>query len=75
MDNLMSRIAIKVFLNDEWLLLLQIAQDDNRSGERLYICSRFRAQCLDDEYVWNSAAGEGRTAVWRVNPTVEISDS
>lgn len=66
MDNFDESDSDKVFLNDEWLGCYSDCPDDNRSVKG-YIFVPGSERNVSDEYVWNSAAGEGRTAVWRVN--------
>ena len=66
MDNFDESDSDKVFLNDEWLGCYSDCPDDNRSVKG-YIFVPGSERKVSDEYVWNSAAGEGRTAVWRVN--------
>lgn len=65
MDNGDESNNDKVFLNDQWLGCYD-CPNDVRSVKG-YIFEPGTERTVSDEYVWNSAAGEGRTATWRVN--------
>ncbi|AUI86311.1 hypothetical protein BS333_07860 [Vibrio azureus] len=56
----------QLFLNDTWLGCLPPCDDAFRSVKG-YIFKPGSERTVSDQYVFNSAAGEGRTATWRVN--------
>ena len=66
MDNWEESNNDKVFLRDEWLGCYGDCPNGFRSVKG-YIFEPGRERTVSDEYVWNSAAGQGRTATWRVN--------
>ncbi|PSV20624.1 hypothetical protein C0W44_11480 [Photobacterium leiognathi subsp. mandapamensis] len=66
MDNNHESDNNYVFLNDQWLGCYGDCPNGFRSVKG-YIFEPGRERTVSDEYVWNTAAGEGRTATWRIN--------
>lgn len=66
MDNWEESNNDKVFLNDQWLGCYGDCPNGFRSVKG-YIFEPGIERTVSDEYVWNSAADEGRTATWTVN--------
>ncbi|PNQ62833.1 hypothetical protein C1141_10440, partial [Vibrio agarivorans] len=66
MDNDDEAEQDQLFLNDSWLGCMQNCKDDIRSVKG-YIFKPGSERTVSEQYVFNSSAGEGRTATWRVN--------
>lgn len=66
MDNWEEANNDEVFLNDQWLGCYGDCPNGFRSVKG-YIFKPGTERVVSDEYVWSSAANEGRTATWTVN--------